>query len=516
MAHLERRLLVAFLVFLPLLSVRCVSKQKTKVSWCVLSDAEEQKCLDLAGNATARNIRGTLQCIRGLSTRDCMDKIKNGTADATSISADDIYAAGLCHGLELAAGESYNRVDGISYYVVVIARRSSSDLSLLEMHERSSCHPGIRTTVGWTVPIGYLVNTSQISVGEQCNFPRAVGNFFGYSCVPGVKDPQHDPRGNNPKNLCEACIGDENDRHICANNHKERHYGEAGALRCVAENLGDVAFVKHTTVFANLDGKNQESWALDLELEDLKLLCPDGTEAGLDEYERCHLAAVPANAVVVRMEDKCRVWKYLERLQNVFGNATEGFSLFSSAGYGESNLLFSDATHHLQRVLGSYTSWLGPTYTTMLQAFECEAVLIIALSLQQASADGTGGRNPEHQLPPHPSVCVPPFCLSSLPSVSHSLTMSLAFSSVSILVLFQPITSSNILTGRDNAGYYFFIARNIVMDAFQSGPALMRSAWTLAQSVSTLLIITHDCCDLVPTPRQLELRLRTISCKKME
>lgn len=63
------------------------------------------------------------------------------------------------------------------------------------------------------------------------SFSPAVGNFFGYSCVPGIKDPQHDPRGNNPKNLCEACIGDENDRHICANNHRERHYGEAGALR---------------------------------------------------------------------------------------------------------------------------------------------------------------------------------------------------------------------------------------------------------------------------------------------
>lgn len=46
------------------------------VSWCVLSDAEEQKCLDLAGNATARNIRGNLQCVRGLNTRDCMDRIK--------------------------------------------------------------------------------------------------------------------------------------------------------------------------------------------------------------------------------------------------------------------------------------------------------------------------------------------------------------------------------------------------------------------------------------------------------
>lgn len=71
----------------------------------------------------------------------------------------------------------------------------------------------------------------------------------------------------------------------------------------------------HTALLLSRPGKNQESWALDLELEDLKLLCPDGSEAGLDEYERCHLAAVPGNAVVVRTEDKCRVWKYLERLQ---------------------------------------------------------------------------------------------------------------------------------------------------------------------------------------------------------
>ncbi|KAM6973571.1 otolith matrix protein 1 [Aplochiton taeniatus] len=366
----ERRLFVGLL----LLTLICFSTQKTTISWCVISDAEEQKCLDLAGNVTARNIRGTLLCVRGQSPNDCMMKIKTGEADAATMFADDIYTAGLCHGLELAAGESLNGEDGVSFYVVALARRSSSDLSLLEMHERSSCHPGIRTTVGWTVPIGFLVNTSQISVDEQCNFPRAVGEFFGYSCVPGVKDREHDPRGNNPKNLCEACIGDENDRHICVNNHRERHYGEAGALRCVAENLGDVAFVKHTTVSANMDGKNQESWAMDLELEDLKLLCPDGGEAGLHEHEICHLAVVPANAVVVRMEDKCRVWKFLERVQNAFGDASEGFSLFSSTGYGQSDLLFSDSTKQLLRVLGGYTSWLGPTYTTVLQAFECEGL----------------------------------------------------------------------------------------------------------------------------------------------
>lgn len=36
--------------------------------------------------------------------------VQNGTADAASMFADDIYAAGLCHGLELSAGESHNGV----------------------------------------------------------------------------------------------------------------------------------------------------------------------------------------------------------------------------------------------------------------------------------------------------------------------------------------------------------------------------------------------------------------------
>ncbi|MBN3298491.1 OTOMP protein, partial [Amia calva] len=342
------------------------------VTWCVVSDAEEQKCLDLAGNATMKNIFGRLQCTRAYSTLDCMEKIKNGTADAASMRADDIYSAGWCYGLELAVGESNNGVDGISYYVVALARTSSSDLSLLEMHERSSCHPGIQTTVGWTVPIGFLVNTSQISVDEQCNFPKAVGDFFGYSCVPGVKDPEHDPRRKNPKNLCEACIGDDNDRNICANNPSERHFGEAGALRCVAENLGDVAFVKHSTVFDNMNGKNPESWAKDLELEDLKLLCPDGTEAGLSEHKNCHMAAVPANGVVVRPEDKCRVYKFLNKAQRLFGNVTQGFSLFDSSVYGDTDLMFTDGTQKLLKVVGSYMSWLGPSYTRVLQAFDCE------------------------------------------------------------------------------------------------------------------------------------------------
>lgn len=42
------------------------------------------------------------------------------------------------------------------------------------------------------------------------------------------------------------------------------------------EGGGHVAFVKHTTVMENTDGKRREWWARNALNEDFELLCPDG------------------------------------------------------------------------------------------------------------------------------------------------------------------------------------------------------------------------------------------------
>lgn len=55
-----------------------------------------------------------------------------------------------------------------------------------------------------------------------------------------------------------------------------------------------------------------------------------------------------------------------------------------------------------------------------------------------------------------------------------------------------------------------------MINVCQAGPLLIRSGETLVPSVSMQLIITLDCCDLVPMPRQLEPCLRTISYREME
>lgn len=77
-------------------------------------------------------------------------------------------------------------------------------------------------------------------------------------------------------------------------------------------------------------------------------------------------------------------------LQNAFANATQGFSLFSSMGYGQPDVMFSDSTLKLMRVMGTYQSWLGHSYTTMLQAFECEGKLCLFSNLLCKAHYGSG------------------------------------------------------------------------------------------------------------------------------
>ena len=60
-------------------------------------------------------------------------------------------------------------------------------------------------------------------------------------------------------------------------NAMEDFYGNTGAFRCLVEGGGDVAFVKHTTVMENCDGKRKEIWARNQLTADYQLLCRDGT-----------------------------------------------------------------------------------------------------------------------------------------------------------------------------------------------------------------------------------------------
>ncbi|XP_036059755.1 melanotransferrin [Onychomys torridus] len=337
-----------------------------EVRWCTISDPEQQKCNDMSKSFHGAGIQPSLLCIQGTSADHCVQLIKDHKADAITLDGGAIYEAGKEHGLKPVVGEVYDQDAGTSYYAVAVVR-SNSNVTIHTLEGAKSCHTGINRTAGWNVPIGYLVESGHLSV-MGCDVLKAVSDYFGGSCVPGTGETSYS------ESLCRLCRGDSSGHNVCDKSPLERYYDYSGAFRCLAEGAGDVAFVKHSTVLENTDGKTLPSWGKALMAQDFQLLCRDGGRADVTEWRRCHLARVPAHAVVVRDDmDGGLIFQLLNKGQILFSHEASSFQMFSSEAYGQKNLLFKDSTLELVPIATqNYEAWLGQEYLHAMKGLLCD------------------------------------------------------------------------------------------------------------------------------------------------
>ncbi|KFQ14136.1 Serotransferrin-B, partial [Leptosomus discolor] len=310
-----------------------------KFRWCTLSDLEQRKCAELSKALlsvlplAAVNSFARISCIRAHNTQDCIDKIRVNKADAASLDAGDVYSAVKLYGLTVVAKETYDQ--GNCVFAVAVAKRGTLDI--WRLRGVRSCHNGARWTSGWNIPLGFLLARNDLSWDEGQPLSQVISEYFNASCIPGV--------GVAAPQLCALCQGQKSyvrdKNHFCETSSNEPFYDSEGAFRCLKNGVADVAFLDHLTVMSATESEQQE----------YELLCPDGTTAELTEYSTCNLGKGPGRAIITRHNFQKTTNKFLSMIQRLFGRKGKErarFELFTSAPFGGKNLLFRDATQHLQ------------------------------------------------------------------------------------------------------------------------------------------------------------------------
>ncbi|XP_039099769.1 inhibitor of carbonic anhydrase-like [Hyaena hyaena] len=330
----------------------CLAVPGKTVRWCTVSSHEASKCSDFSNNmkkvlpADGPHVT----CVKRASHLECIKTIQANEADAVTVEGGLVFEAGqLPFNLKPIVAEFFgSKDDPQTYHYAVAVVKKDSNFQLNQLQGKKSCHTGLGWSAGWNIPIGVLLPSDSV---EEATAEMV--KFFLSSCVP-CADRTAFP------SLCQLCVGKGKDK--CACSFEEPYFGYSGAFRCLQDGAGEVAFVRHITVFENLPNKADR--------DQYELLCLDNTRKSVDKYNKCHLDIFPSHAVVARnvggKEDL--IWELLNQAQEHFGkNKSTEFQLFASP-YGK-DLLFTDATDGFLRLPPKMDAklYLGYRYSTAIQ-----------------------------------------------------------------------------------------------------------------------------------------------------
>ncbi|XP_025737805.1 inhibitor of carbonic anhydrase isoform X1 [Callorhinus ursinus] len=312
----------------------CLAVPGKTVRWCTISDHEASKCSSFSDNMKRVLPADGPQvtCVKRTSHLECIKAIMANEADAVTLEAGFVLEAGLPpFSLKPVVAEFHgSKIDPHTSHYAVAMVEKGSDFQLKQLQGKRSCHTGLGWSAGWYIPMRILLPSDSVEEAAAAEMAQ----FFSGSCVPCAT------REVFPK-LCQLCAGKGTNK--CACSFQEPYFGYAGAFKCLQDGVGDVAFVRHMTVFENLANRTDR--------ERYELLCLDNSRMPVDKYRECNLGLFPSHAVVARNvggKDDL-IWEVLNQAQEHFGKdkSTE-FQLFASP-HGK-DLLFTDDTHGFLRV----------------------------------------------------------------------------------------------------------------------------------------------------------------------
>jgi len=117
-----------------------------------------------------------------------------------------------------------------------------------DLNSKKACFPEYGG-LSWLSFINAARQNNIIS-SKSCDYPLLVSELFSGACTPGIEDFDHSSiaiPSNVSSKLCSACKN-QNDS-SCAANETNRYYGDKGAIQCLIDETGDIAFIEATNMF---------------------------------------------------------------------------------------------------------------------------------------------------------------------------------------------------------------------------------------------------------------------------
>ncbi|XP_058837077.1 transferrin isoform X2 [Topomyia yanbarensis] len=286
------------------------------ILFCTKSLVELAKCSWLQEVALVYGVEPNIQCMRSDTLDSCMKNVQHKVSDVVIVDQDTRLRAERDYQLKPILYEYSSTLDD-KYVVVAVIRAGSNIKTGFDLRGKKACFPSYEGSAYLSVLESLMNHTNFI---DECT---DISSYFStQSC------------NWNKKSRCS-----------------EVYTGEEGALRCLLEGNGDVAFISYET-FKKFKGKDFQ-WARNYNPADFALFCPFNKP--LKTKAVCYLNWVPRGHIMIsssisELREK-EIYNSLREIDRLLGKkhrmTTASFTLYGAFDR-KANVIFRDGTEALR------------------------------------------------------------------------------------------------------------------------------------------------------------------------
>ncbi|XP_065170841.1 transferrin [Atheta coriaria] len=303
------------------------------IRMCTTSILQNAKCGWMREAAAVYGVEPDLDCIKADNVTHCMEAITVGAADVVLVEPDYVNIAKRKFNLKTLLYETVG--DSDKYLTVGIVKTTSGYTKFEDLQGAKACFPSY-DGIAWNSAMHALHSRHLLN---KCPVEVAFVDFFSSITAP------HLPHGlGHHNNMITPPDSESADT--------EELVGDYGAIRCLNQGLGDVAFLSLNNYEKFF--KDPREMSYNINRNNFRVFC---------HKEPCHLSWAPPGQLMT-LKNKTALWikdatDVFLQLDNLFGknykSITLPFTMFDIFD-GKSNVLFHDATMRLRTVANAKNS----------------------------------------------------------------------------------------------------------------------------------------------------------------